>query len=161
MKWGELAGTPCSIARSLSVVGDRWTILILRNAFMRTRRFDDFQAQIGITRHLLASRLSKLVKMGVMEKQPYQERPVRYEYRLTDQGRELYPVLQSLIAWGDKWLDAGKGAPLEFVHMECGKRYTPVMVCSECREPIDPREVMPRTGPGLKAFYGTTPKKSG
>lgn len=150
MKWGELSETPCSIARSLAVIGDRWTMLILRNAFLRTRRFDDFQEQLGITRHLLVQRLNKLVERGVLEKQPYQDRPMRYEYRLTAKGRDLYAVLQALVAWGDKWLDGGHGAPVEFMHTKCGKHYTPMMVCSECHEPIDAREVMPRTGPGLR-----------
>lgn len=151
MKWNELEAQPCSIARSLSVIGDRWTMLILRSAFLRTRRFDEFQQQIGMTSHLLANRLNKLVRMGVMEKKPYQQRPLRHEYRLTEQGRDLYPVLQSLVAWGDKWLDGGKGAPVEYVHRRCGQHYRPLLVCSECREPIDPREVTPRTGPGLRA----------
>lgn len=152
MKWNDLDTQPCSIARSLSVVGDRWTMLILRSAFLRTRRFDEFQQQIGLTSHLLANRLNKLVKMGVMEKKPYQQRPVRYEYRLTEQGRDLYPVLQSLVAWGDKWLDGGKGAPVEYVHQRCGHKYRPMMVCSECKEPLDPREVTPRVGPGLRGL---------
>lgn len=150
MKWKDLERQPCSIARSLSVIGDRWTMLILRSAFLRTRRYDDFQQQIGMTSHLLANRLSKLVKLGVMEKQPYQQRPVRYEYRLTERGRDLFPVLQALVAWGDKWMDGGQGAPLEFVHRRCGHKYHPLMVCSECREPIDPHEVMPVPGPGLR-----------
>lgn len=159
MKWTELQHQPCSIARSLSVIGDRWTLLILRGAFLRTRRFDDFQQQIGLTSHLLANRLNKLVKMGVMEKHPYQERPVRYEYRLTEQGRDLYPVLQSLVAWGDKWMDGGKGAPLEYVHQRCGHKYTPKMVCSECKEPLDPREVTLRAGPGLRGLKTTAARR--
>lgn len=151
MKWRELDGTPCSVARSLAIVGDRWTILILRNAFLRTRRFDDFQAQLGITRHLLASRLAKLVKLGVMTKVPYQERPVRHEYRLTEMGRDWYSVQLALVAWGDKWLAGTAGAPVAYVHRRCGHTFTPTVMCSECREPIDPREVTPMAGPGLRA----------
>ncbi|MGH8518036.1 MAG: winged helix-turn-helix transcriptional regulator [Panacagrimonas sp.] len=150
MKWRELAGTPCSVARSLAIVGDRWTILILRDAFLRTRRFDDFHAQLGITRHLLANRLAKLVKLGVMSKLAYQERPPRYEYRLTEMGRDWYRVQLALVAWGDKWLSGESGAPVEFVHQDCGHKFQPLMVCSECREPLDPRAITPMAGPGLR-----------
>ncbi len=151
MKWQELENAPCSIARSLAVVGDRWTLLILRDAFLRVRRFDDFQQRLGITRHLLASRLDKLVKLGVMKKQQYQDRPPRHEYRLTPMGIGLYPVLQVLTAWGDQWLDGGKGPPVVYRHQRCGKTFTPTMHCSECGEPVDPREVTPTLGPGFRA----------
>jgi len=152
MKWRELDGSVCSVARSLAIVGDRWTILILRNAFLRTRRFDDFQAQLGITRHLLAGRLAKLVKLGVMSKVVYQERPPRYEYRLTEMGRDWYSVQLALVAWGDRWLAGEAGAPLEFVHQKCGHKFRPVTVCSECHEPLDAREITPVIGPGLRAL---------
>jgi len=135
MKWNELEDQPCSI---------------LRSAFLRTRRFDDFQAQLGITRHLLAARLAKLVKLGVLSKVLYQERPKRYEYRLTEQGRDLYPLLMALISWGDKWLDEGCGPPLVYRHAPCGHLFQPLTVCSECGEPLNPREVMPMPGPGIQ-----------
>lgn len=161
MKWRELDDTPCSVARTLAVVGDRWTLLILRNAFLRTRRFDDFQAQLGVTRHLLANRLAKLVKLGVMSKVPYQERPPRYEYRLTDMGRDWYSVQLALVAWGDRWLAGNAGAPVEFVHKTCGRTFTPTVVCSECGETVDPREVTPRTGPGLRVEGAQAGRESG
>lgn len=150
MKWRELEASRCPIARSLAVVGDRWTILILRNAFLRTRRFDDFQAQLGITRHLLANRLAKLVRLGVLAKVPYQERPLRHEYRLTDMGRDWYSVQLALVAWGDKWMAGPAGPSVEYVHQTCGHRFRPTVVCSECRETIDPRAVTPVAGPGAK-----------
>lgn len=161
MKWKDVDTLPCSVARSLAVVGDRWTMLILRGAFLRTRRFDEFQAQIGLTRHRLADRLARLVRLGVLEKHPYQERPLRHEYRLTEKGRDLYPVLMSLAAWGDKWLDEGRGAPLLYKHQSCGKVFHATMVCSECGEPIDPREVTPLAGPGLRAAGKSAPEKGG
>lgn len=151
MKWQNVGEMPCSIARSLSILGDRWTLLVLRNAFLAMRRFDDFQASLGVTRHVLADRLNRLVEAGVLRKEPYQDNPPRYEYRLTERGRELYPVLLALTTWGDKWLDEGKGAPLEYVHQSCGHKFTPVTVCSECREQVLPREVTPVAGPGLAA----------
>lgn len=150
MRWDELNTLPCSIARTLSVVGDRWTLLILRNAFMKTRRFDDFHSQLGITKHLLSDRLKKLVAEGVLEKRAYQEKPRRYEYRLTEKGLDLYPVMLSLVAWGDKWMDEGQGAPVQYIHKNCGQLTEPYLVCSECKEPIRPREMQPVPGPGLK-----------
>lgn len=150
MKWREVGDSPCPIARSLAIVGDRWTILILRNAFLRARRFEQFQAQLGITRHLLANRLAKLVKLGVLAKVPYQERPARHEYRLTEMGRDWYSVQLALVAWGDKWLGNPEGPSVQYVHLACGHAFRPTVVCSECREPVDPREVTPRAGPGLR-----------
>jgi hypothetical protein len=83
-------------------------------------------------------------------KVPYQERPLRYEYRLTRKGLGLYPVLMSLARWGDEWMDQGAGAPLEYVHQRCGKQTRPVLACSECGEPLRPQEVTPRLGPALQ-----------
>ncbi|MDI1301150.1 MAG: helix-turn-helix domain-containing protein [bacterium] len=149
MKWDDVGSLNCSVARSLAVIGDRWTMLVLRNAFMAVRRFDDFQAHLGVTRHVLADRLSRLVESGVLKKVAYQDKPARYEYRLTEMGRDLYPVLLALTAWGDKWMDEGRGAPLEYVHKSCGHKFTPTMVCSECREALKPHDVLPVAGPGL------------
>lgn len=149
MKWNEVGEMPCSVARALSVIGDRWTLLIIRNAFMRTRRFADFQQQLGISRHRLADRLSRLVDQGIFVKTAYQDKPVRYEYRLTDKGKDLYPVLQTLTAWGDKWMDQGQGAPLQYYHKSCGQLFTPTVACSACGEPIDAKEVIAVPGPGL------------
>jgi DNA-binding HxlR family transcriptional regulator len=151
MKWQDIGEMPCSVARSLSILGDRWTLLVLRNAFLSMRRFDDFQANLGVTRHVLADRLTRLVEAGVLKKVPYQDNPPRHEYRLTEQGLDLYPVLLALAAWGDKWLDEGKGAPLSYTHQSCGHAFTPVTVCSECREPVMPKDVSVAIGPGLAA----------
>lgn len=153
MKWDDVGNLNCSVARSLAVIGDRWTMLVLRNAFLGTRRFDDFQLQLGVTRHVLAERLKRLVEVEIFRKQAYQ--PNRYEYRLTDKGRALYPVLLSLTAWGDAWMDEGRGAPLVYQHKSCGKTMTPTMVCSECGEPVTARDIIPMAGPGLQAFRET------
>ncbi|MFZ5724048.1 MAG: winged helix-turn-helix transcriptional regulator [Pseudomonadota bacterium] len=154
MKWQDVGGLGCSVARTLGVIGDRWTMLVVRNAFLGIRRFDDFQQSLGVTRHILADRLNRLVDAGVLKKVAYQDKPPRYEYRLTEQGRDLYPVLLSLTAWGDKWLDEGKGAPVEYHHKSCGRKTVPVLACSECGETLDPREVMPMPGPGLRPAAG-------
>jgi DNA-binding HxlR family transcriptional regulator len=150
MRWDDIDKQTCSVARALSVVGERWTMLIIRDAFLGTRRFDQFQSNLGITRHRLSERLGKLVEHGVLVKVPYQDRPVRHEYRLTRKGLGLYPVLMSLARWGDDWMDKGEGAPLEYVHRKCGHKTRPVLACSECGEALRPQEVTPQLGPALQ-----------
>jgi len=150
MRWDEIDKQACSVARTLSVVGERWTLLILRDAFFGTRRFDQFQKNLGITRHRLSERLAKLVEQGVLVKVPYNSKSNRYEYRLTRKGLGLYPVLMSLGRWGDEWMDSGEGAPLEYVHLACGKKTKPVLTCSECGESLRPEGVAVNIGPALK-----------
>ncbi|MEN2978190.1 helix-turn-helix domain-containing protein [Tistrella bauzanensis] len=149
MRWKELEEEQCSIARTLSVIGDRWTLLILRECFMRVRRFEYFQSRLGITRHVLADRLRKLVEAGVLVRVPYQDRPVREEYRLTQKGLDLYPVLMSILKWGDTWRSDSDGVPVLHRHLPCGHVFQPVMACSECGEPVNPREVSVEPGPGI------------
>jgi DNA-binding HxlR family transcriptional regulator len=143
--------TPCSLARTLSVVGDRWTLLILRQAFAGTRRFRDFRAQLGLTTHRLAERLRKLVDEGILERRPYQERPLREEYRLTEKGRDLYPVLMAMFRWGDRWMADPEGPPVVFVHQPCGHDAEAAMVCTHCGGRLDARSVRPESGPGLRS----------
>ncbi len=150
MRWDDIDKQTCSVARALSIVGERWTLLILRDAFLGTRRFDQFQSNLGITRHRLSERLGKLVEQGVLVKVPYHDRPLRYEYRLTRKGLGLYPVMMSLARWGDEWMDHGRGAPLEYVHHRCNHQTHPVLTCSECGDPLKPEEVSPRLGPALE-----------
>jgi DNA-binding HxlR family transcriptional regulator len=104
------------------VVGERWTLLILRDAFYGTRRFEQFQKSLGITRHRLSERLNKLIDQGVLTKVQYSEKPPRSEYRLTRKGLALYPVLMTLGRWGDEWMDRGEGAPVEFFHQRCNRK---------------------------------------
>jgi DNA-binding HxlR family transcriptional regulator len=151
MRWDEIGGVPCSVARTLSVIGDRWTLLVLRDAFLRTRRFEDFQRQLGVTRHLLADRLKKLVAAGILEKVRYQEKPARYEYRLTEKGRDLHPVILALLGWGDRWMTDATGPPLALVHKACGHRMRPTFTCPDCGEPIGPRDVTAEIGPAHAA----------
>lgn len=147
MRKDEFPLLDCSIARTASIIGDSWTLLILRDCFLRVRRFDAFQRRLGVTRHVLAHRLRLLVDRGVLEKVLYQNRPKRYEYRLTARGRDLYPVIMSLIQWGDRHLSDERGAPVRYRHQACGQLFSPVMVCSDCGEPIDPRAVTPEPSP--------------
>jgi DNA-binding HxlR family transcriptional regulator len=152
MNWNELDDEACSLARTLAIVGDRWTLLILRDGFLRVRRFDDFQARLGIGRPILADRLAKLVADGVLAKVPYQERPVRHEYRLTAKGLDLYPVVMSLVHFGDQHLASHDGRPILHRHLACGELFDPVVVCSACGEPLNPREVQVLPGPGARGL---------
>jgi DNA-binding HxlR family transcriptional regulator len=144
----------CSVAQCLEVVGEWWTMLIVRDAFLGVRRFDDFQARTGISRNVLASRLDHLVEQGVLQRRPYSERPPRHEYVLTDKGRDLWYVLTAMREWGDRWA-APDGPPLEVVHRTCGEVAHASVVCDHCGEPLDARSVTAVPGPGAAA--GPTP----
>ena len=152
MKWENIDSQVCSVARALSIVGERWTLLIIRDAFKGTRRFDEFYRNLGVTRHRLAERLTGLVEAGVMTRVPYCDRPVRYEYRLTRMGLGLYPVLMTLGSWGDVWLDKGQGPPTEYWHAGCGSLTKPVLSCSECGDSLRPEEVSARPGSIMQRF---------
>jgi DNA-binding HxlR family transcriptional regulator len=140
----------CSIARTLELVGERWTLLILRDVFLGVRRFDDFQRSLGIARNVLTDRLTRLVDEGILERRPYQERPERFEYRLTAKGRDLWPVLHALVTWGDTHA-APDGPPRRFLHRGCGGKVTDRRTCARCGAELDVRDVEVRAGPGLKA----------
>jgi DNA-binding HxlR family transcriptional regulator len=140
----------CSIARTLEVVGERWTLLVLRDAFLGVRRFDDFQRDLGVARNVLAERLSRLVDQGLLEKRRYQERPERFEYRLTQKGRDLWPVIHALASWGDEHA-APAGPPRLFLHRDCGGRVSDRRLCEKCGAELDVRDVEVRDGPGVSA----------
>ena len=152
MKWENIDSQVCSVARALAIVGERWTLLIVRDAFKGSRRFEEFQGNLGITRHRLAERLQGLVSAGVMTKVPYQDKPLRHEYRLTRMGLGLYPVLMTLSDWGDTWLADDSGRPTEYWHARCGKVTAPQLMCRECGDPLRPEEVSARPGPRLRAY---------
>lgn len=159
MRWRDVGDLTCSVARSLSIVGDRWTLLVLRDAFLGARRFEHFGA-VGLTRHRLADRLRRLVAAGVLDRVPYQDRPPRFEYRLTDKGRDLWPVIVSLTRWGDRWLADEDGAPVELIHHACGHTVMPQLACPHCATPVTARDMRARPGPALRArglALGKTP----
>ncbi|QXJ22829.1 helix-turn-helix transcriptional regulator [Actinomadura graeca] len=133
----------CSIARSLEVVGDRWTLLVIRSAFEGVRRFDDFQAALGVARNVLTERLTRLCDEGVMRRVPYQDRPERFEYRLTRKGVELWPAMMTLLMWGDRHY-APDGPPLVIGHQGCPGALTPRFTCDTCDAPLGPGDVEPR-----------------
>jgi DNA-binding HxlR family transcriptional regulator len=131
----ELAAMECSVARTLDAIGDKWSLLILRDAFYGVRRFDDFQRDLGVARNILTDRLQKLVAKGVLEKRQYEERPPRFEYRLSDRGRDLVGVVLVMMRWGDRWTGDGD-APVTITHTKCGHVTQPVVSCSECGDEL-------------------------
>jgi DNA-binding HxlR family transcriptional regulator len=141
LKWEDLAEQRCSIARSVAVIGDRWTLMILRDCFSGVKRFDKFKERLGISRTIIAERLQLLTTEGVLTKTAYQDRPVRYEYHLTDKGMDLFPVMMAIVHWGDRHIDSPTGKPLVRRHKTCGHDFDPVMVCSECGETVEHHEV--------------------
>jgi DNA-binding HxlR family transcriptional regulator len=141
----------CSVARTVEVVGERWTMLILREAFLGVKRFDHIQRDLGIARNILSDRLGKLVDHGILEKRRYSDRPARFEYRLTAKGRDLYPIVVTLMQWGDKHAAGPAGTPVELVHEDCGHTTRPQLVCDGCGGPVHALNVHPARGPGLRA----------
>jgi DNA-binding HxlR family transcriptional regulator len=139
----------CTIARTLEIVGERWTLLILRQSFWGVKRFDQLQSSLGIARNILAKRLQTLVAAGILERHRYQDRPARYEYRLTERGRDLYPVVLALRKWGDRHATSHVGPPLTLVHKGCGKPMEGVMVCEHCGEPVTAHDVTTHVSDGL------------
>jgi DNA-binding HxlR family transcriptional regulator len=137
----------CSVAQCLEVVGEWWSLLIVRDAFLGVKRFDEFQQRLGISRNILNQRLARLVDAGVLVKVPYSEHPPRYDYRLTDKGRDLWPVITAMRQWGDQHA-APDGPPIHLIHEQCGQISEPQMVCSACGEPIGPRDVRAIPGRG-------------
>jgi DNA-binding HxlR family transcriptional regulator len=128
----------CSVARTLEIVGERRTFLVLLEAFMGVRRFEEFQHNTGVARNILSARLRTLVEHGILHRRQYQDRPPRFEYRLTEEGLDLYPALVALMQWGDRHAAYPAGPPVVLEHKGCGEDSTP-HVCSVCGEPIDAR----------------------
>jgi DNA-binding HxlR family transcriptional regulator len=139
VKWNEIDTQRCSIARALSVVGDSWTMLIVRELFNGNRRFNGLLDETGAPSAILSDRLTSLERDGVVEKRPYSQRADRFEYRLTHKGRDLYPVLVALMMWGDRWMSHGEPPPVRLHHEACGQPTAPTLNCSACGDPIDPR----------------------
>lgn len=137
----------CSVAQCLEAVGEWWSLLVVRDAFLGVTRFDDFQARLGISRNTLNQRLSHLAESGVLTKVPYQDHPPRSEYKLTDKGRDLWHVITAMRQWGDRWA-APDGAPLKIRHTGCGRLVAAVPVCSHCGERLELRDVIAVPGPG-------------
>src|SRR5262245_10413885 len=155
MRQTSFAGFHCSLARSLDVMGDWWTPLILRDLFLGLDRFDDLVADLGISRILLTVRLAALVEHGLVRRQRYAERPPRDRYLLSEAGRELVPILAALTAWGDRWATPPGGPRVLFRHRTCGHGCTPQVACSHCGQPLAAEELEFLRGPGGRRPPGT------
>ena len=142
----------CSIASALEVVGERWSLLILREVFLGVHRFDEIQADLGIARNVLNTRLRRLVEQGVLEKRLYQERPPRYEYVLTGKGLDLWPAMVALMQWGDRHMAPG-GPSVLLEHRDCGGRVDDHRICDACGEPLTLADVRAVAGPGARADH--------
>jgi DNA-binding HxlR family transcriptional regulator len=141
----------CSIARALEVVGERWSVLIVRNAlFAGSTRYSDFQRSLGIASNILTTRLDGFVDAGIMERHRYSEQPELYEYLLTEKGRDLAPALIALTEWGDRWA-APDGPPIRYSHSVCGSDVSHAVVCATCGRVEDPAEILALPGPGMPA----------
>ncbi|MFY9933831.1 MAG: helix-turn-helix domain-containing protein [Streptosporangiaceae bacterium] len=139
MRLTSLSELNCSIAKTLDVVGEWWTLLIVRDALRGARRFEEFADSLGVARSVLTSRLRKLTEAGIMERQRYSEHPPRYEYRLTDKGRALFDVIVALMQWGDAWEQGPAGPPRLLVHDTCGHVTQPVLTCPHCQGEVTAR----------------------
>jgi DNA-binding HxlR family transcriptional regulator len=155
MERTSFAQMRCSLARGLDLIGDWWSPLILRDLFLGVMRFDELVEDLGISRNLLTRRLRALVASRIIDRVAYQRRPVRYEYRLTEAGRDLVPVLMALMAWGDRWAAPKEGRPIMFRHRRCGREFTARVTCSECGEALDVDDLIALPGPGGAAKRGT------
>jgi DNA-binding HxlR family transcriptional regulator len=168
MRKAEIEQLTCSVARTIGAVGERWTLLLLREFFLGSRRFEILQAHTGISSRALSDRLQRLQKLGIITPIAYQQRPPRREYRLTDKGLELYPIIVSMTRWGDRWMRAkGEPAPARLVHQHCGHVFKPVLTCAACGQVAAARDVRINIGPEMKAerikmrnkFFATVSRK--
>jgi DNA-binding HxlR family transcriptional regulator len=149
------ADISCSIARAVDVIGQRWTPLIVRDLFAGMTRFEDIRRDLGIASNILADRLDELEHNRVVERRQYQSAPARHEYVLTDKGRDLYPVIATLLAFGDKWLSTPDGPPTLTVHADCGQVTSAKTVCAECGGELNAGNAIHAPGPGAKPGVGT------
>jgi DNA-binding HxlR family transcriptional regulator len=148
VKKASFADMHCSVAQSLEVIGEWWTLLILRDAFLGVTRFDDFASRLGIARNVLTARLDTLVANDVLVRVPYDEARGRYDYRLTDKGRALLPVITAIRQWGDEWIVGEERAPVVVEHTTCGELSKGVLTCDHCGEELTAKTLRARRGPG-------------
>jgi DNA-binding HxlR family transcriptional regulator len=130
----------CSIARTLELLGERWTLLVIRDVFQGRRRFDEIQASLGVARNVLSARLARLVEEGILEKRPYGSHPRRHEYFLTEKGLDLWPALIALLDWGDRHLASSDGPPVVITHKRCGGRVDGRGYCERCGRRLHARD---------------------
>jgi DNA-binding HxlR family transcriptional regulator len=149
MPYRPFADQNCSIARALEVVGERWMLLVLREVLLGRRRFEEIRRETGVATNILTDRLQTLVEQGVLERRRYSEQPEAHEYVPTEKARDATPILVALMQWGDRYA-APAGPPRVMVHGPCGHDTQPALHCSHCGQPIEPRELRVRPGPGAR-----------
>jgi DNA-binding HxlR family transcriptional regulator len=147
----------CTVGRTMAILGERWTLVVIREVVNGVRRFDDIIRHGGIPRQVLSNRLALLVEQGILRREPYQDpgERARHEYRLTEKGFDLYPLLVAIAAWGDRYLADPEGSPVEFTHRDCGSLVHSVLECQEGHRVDSPRDVVSRPGPGARPFEVT------
>jgi DNA-binding HxlR family transcriptional regulator len=141
----------CSLAKSLEVIGERWSLLIIRDVMTGNRRFSGIQSNLGIARNVLSARLQRLLDEDILERRAYQESPPRYEYFLTEKGLDLWPSLIALMGWGDRWSAGPEGPPRLIVHKDCGGVVSDRGICERCGETLGARDARQVPGPGWEA----------
>ena len=147
----DYEGQHCSVARSLELIGERWTLLVIREVLYGRRRFSEMQKTLGVARNVLTNRLQRLVDEGILERRPYSEKPERYEYFLTDKGLDLWPTLVALMHWGDKHMPLSGGPPARLVHKgECGGEVNDRRICERCGKELEVREARAEISPVLQ-----------
>lgn len=149
MQRSSFGQQPCSVARTLDIIGDRWTPLVVRDVAIGISRFDAIQRDLGISRKVLTQRLDALVAHEVVARIAYQDNPPRYDYRLTEKGNDLAMVVLALQQFGDKWSFGDTGPPIQWQHLGCGAISTPTPCCDQCGEPVRPGDAIPLRGPGF------------
>jgi DNA-binding HxlR family transcriptional regulator len=147
----DYPGQICSIAKSLEVIGERWSLLIVRDVMNGNRRFGEMQASLGVARNVLSARLQRLIDEDILERRPYQESPTRYEYFLTEKGLDLWPSLIALLNWGDRYSSGPEGPPKTIVHKVCGGLVSDRGICEECGKVLHARDARQVPGPGQAA----------
>ena len=141
----------CSVAKALEVIGERWSLLIVRDVLNGNRRFGELQGSLGIARNVLSARLQRLLDEDILERRRYQDHPARYEYFLTEKGLGLWPALIALLNWGDRYSPSPGGPPKVIVHKVCGGRVSDRGICEECGQTLHARDAIQVPGPGRAA----------
>jgi DNA-binding HxlR family transcriptional regulator len=148
----DYPGQACSIANALEVIGERWSLLIVRDVMNGNRRFGEMQRSLGVARNVLSARLQRLIEEDILERRAYQQNPARYEYFLTEKGLDLWPALIALLGWGDRHSTGPEGPPKQIVHKECGGEVTDRGICERCGEVLHARDARQIPGPGFSAL---------
>ena len=144
----SLADANCSVARTMDIIGDGWSALILRDVFAGITRFEQFQRDLDVSPKILTARLDRLVEQGILERRPYSEHPPRDDYLPTDKGADLFPIIAAIMRWGDRWTAGPAGPPALIRHHSCGAHTTAKVVCDQCGEPLALHQITAEAGPG-------------